>query len=158
LQITEIIPTDSELWAELGEAYFTSGQFLQAIHAYQDVVLLTPHAYNVFARIAEIYHTLVVRNPNYNFVDKLEYLRLSVQHFLRAVELCPVYVRGWAGIQIVSQKILTLSESASKLQADDKKKYTELAEFAERKLLYIVSEKKATPENLAAANAILGEY
>jgi len=121
LEIADIIPTDSELWAELGEAYFASGQFLQAIHAYQEVILLTPHAYNIFARIAEIYHTLVVRNPNYNFVDKLEYLRLSVQHYLRAVELCPVYVRGWAGVQIVSQKILTLSESSSKLQADDKK-------------------------------------
>lgn len=158
LKIADTIPTDSELWAELGEAYYSSGQYPQAIHALQETLLLTPHAYNIFARIGEVQHTLVVRNSSLPFSEKFEYLSQAVKHFLRAVELCPVYVRGWAGVQVASQEILKLPEASNKLQPMEKSRYTDLAEVSERRLLYIVSEKKGTPENLAAANSILSEY
>lgn len=159
LKIADIIPTDSEVWTELGEAYYTSGQYPQAIHAFQETLILTPHAYNIFARIGEVHHTLVSRNTtSLSFADKFDHLSQAVKNFLRAVELCPVYVRGWAGVQVVSQEILNLPEASNKLQLAEKSRYTDLAEFSERKLLYIVSEKQGTPENLAAANSILSEY
>lgn len=158
LKITNIIPTDPEVWSELGEAYYSGGHYLQAINAFQETLLITPHAYNIFARIGEVQHTFVSRQSSLSFTDKFDHLSESVRHFLRAVELCPVYVRGWAGVQVVSQEILKLPEAANKLQENEKSIYTNLAETSERRLLYIVSEKQATPQNLAAANAILGEY
>lgn len=159
LKITTVIPTDPEVWAELGEAYYTAGHYPQAIHALQEVLILTPHAYNIFARIGEIHHTYVSRNaPSLPFNEKFDNLALAVKHFLRAVELCPVYIRGWAGVQVSSQEILKLPEATAKLEESEKSRYSDLAEVSERRLLYIVSEKQGTPENLAAANAILTEY
>lgn len=158
LKIADITPTDPEVWTELGEAYYSAGQYPQAIHSLQETLVLTPHAYNIFARIGEVQHTYVSRNHSLLFSEKFEYLSQAVRQFLRSVELCPVYVRGWAGVQVVSQEILKLPEAANKLSETDKSRYTDLAEVAERKLVYIVSEKKSTPENLAAANAILSEF
>lgn len=158
LKITQVIPTDPEVWAELGEAYYTAGHYTEAIHALQEVLILTPHAYNMFARIGEIHHTYVSRNTSLPFNEKFDNLALAVKHFLRAVELCPVYVRGWAGVQVSSHEILKLPEAATKLEESEKSRYSDLTEVSERRLLYIVSEKQGTPENLAAANAILTEY
>lgn len=158
LSITEIIPTDAEVWTELGEAYYTAGQYSQSIHAFQETLILTPHAYNIFSRIGEVYHTQVSRNTSISTVDKVEFLSQAVKHFLRSVELCPVYIRGWAGVHITTKEILALPEASSKLTQSQKDLYNQWSERSERKLTYIISAKKGTPENLAALDSILKEF
>ena len=40
-------PTDAEAWAELAELYVNQGMFPQAIFALEEVLLITPYAWNV---------------------------------------------------------------------------------------------------------------
>jgi len=40
-------PTDAEAWAELADLYVTQGMYPQAIFALEEVLLITPFAWNV---------------------------------------------------------------------------------------------------------------
>lgn len=40
-------PTDAEAWSELSDLYVSSGMFPQAIFALEEVLLVTPNAWNV---------------------------------------------------------------------------------------------------------------
>ncbi len=40
-------PTDAEAWAELADLYVTQGLYQQAIFALEEVLLITPYAWNV---------------------------------------------------------------------------------------------------------------
>lgn len=40
-------PTDAEAWAELSELYLSQGMYPQAIFALEEVLLVTPNAWNV---------------------------------------------------------------------------------------------------------------
>ena len=40
-------PTDAEAWAELGDLYVAQGMYPQAIFALEEVLLITPYAWNV---------------------------------------------------------------------------------------------------------------
>ena len=40
-------PTDAEAWAELAELYVGQGMYQQAIFALEEVLLITPYAWNV---------------------------------------------------------------------------------------------------------------
>ncbi len=40
-------PTDAEAWAELADLYVTQGMYQQAIFALEEVLLITPFAWNV---------------------------------------------------------------------------------------------------------------
>ena len=43
----ESSPTDAEAWAELSELYVTQAMYPQAIFALEEVLLVTPFAWNV---------------------------------------------------------------------------------------------------------------
>lgn len=158
LALANIIPTDVEIYLELAEAYVQVGQYELAVHALQDAIVIYPHAYPTFARIGEIYHTELARDPPSHVADKVETYSLALKHFLRAVELCPVFVRGWAGVLVISKEILDAKDLTGKLATVEKEKYIKLKELAESRLVYIVSEKLGTSEQLSAAKAILDEY
>lgn len=40
-------PTDAEAWAELSDLYLSQGMYQQAIFALEEVLLITPYAWNV---------------------------------------------------------------------------------------------------------------
>ena len=46
-QFLDSSPTDAEAWAELADLYVTQGLYQQAIFALEDVLLITPYAWNV---------------------------------------------------------------------------------------------------------------
>jgi hypothetical protein len=47
--LLEASPTDAEAWAELAEIYVTQGLYQQGIFALEEVLLITPNAWNVSA-------------------------------------------------------------------------------------------------------------
>lgn len=49
VQLLDFSPTDAEAWSELSDLYFTQGLYSQAIYALEEVLLLTPNAWNVWA-------------------------------------------------------------------------------------------------------------
>lgn len=88
---------------------------------------------------------------------------------MRSIELCPVYVRGWAGVQVVSSealKFISQDKSAqpnrkSELVTEKELKYfTKFSELSERKLLYMTTDEdsKIPKSEIAAAKAILQNY
>lgn len=175
LALLEFIPTDAETWTELGDAYFKVHEYEKAIHAFQETLLASPYAYNVFARLGESYHALSLQqsndgNLNYNAKQKIVYsLTQALKNFLRSIELCPVYVRGWAGVQVVSSealKFISQDKSAqpnrkSELVTEKELKYfTKFSELSERKLLYMTTDEdsKIPKSEIAAAKAILQNY
>lgn len=40
-------PTDAEAWAELADVYLSQGLYAQAIYSLEEVLLITPNAWNV---------------------------------------------------------------------------------------------------------------
>lgn len=145
----EICPTDSETLAELAEAYFYVKAYDQAVHAYEEVIILVPLAYNIFARIGEILH--IQATVSLNVGEQLNNLKGSIKHFLRSVELCPAYVRGWAGTYVVTGKLLHWP----KLDSKDKAQYERILGLSRKKLAEMVEEKKNAPLELEAAKRVL---
>ena len=47
VQFLSFSPTDGEAWSELADLYLTQGMYQQAIFAMEEVLLLTPNAWNV---------------------------------------------------------------------------------------------------------------
>jgi tetratricopeptide (TPR) repeat protein len=149
LKYLDVMPVDSEAWSELAEAYFKTGNYSEAVHSLEEVILQVPQAYNAFARIGEIQHAHATKSNNMG--EQLTLLQESCAHFLRAAELSPRYVRAWTGVVIVSGKV----QAFPKLATDDAATYSKLESIARSKLRGIVDSQSATPENLAAARAIL---
>lgn len=98
-------PTDAEAWSQLAELYRSQGLYSQSIFSLEEVVLITPNAYNVFARLGE---TVYIAAP-----DNAEQLAESARYFCRAVELCEWYLRGWYGLRLVTGRILSLGGAGS---------------------------------------------
>ncbi len=46
-QFLDSSPTDAEAWAELSDLYLSQGLYQQAIFALEEVILITPYAWNV---------------------------------------------------------------------------------------------------------------
>lgn len=45
--LLEASPTDAEAWAELADLYVSQGLYQQGIFALEEVLLITPNAWNV---------------------------------------------------------------------------------------------------------------
>jgi len=45
--LLEALPTDAEAWAELADLYVSQGLYQQGIFALEEVLLITPNAWNV---------------------------------------------------------------------------------------------------------------
>lgn len=149
LQYLEVCPTDVECLAEVAEGYFQLKLYDQAIHCLQDVIVQMPQAYNIFARMGEITHISATVAPNPS--EQIPKLKESVALYLRSVELCPVYVRGWCGAGVVSKKLLNYP----KLANADKTTYEDLSQVAKTQLEKIIKESQGTQDNLNAAKKTL---
>lgn len=76
--LLEFSPTDAEAWAELADLYLSQGLYSQAIHALEEVLVVTPNAWNVrgagfiFERIPVNRQCLDSRPPRRGFIDGSE--------------------------------------------------------------------------------------
>ena len=91
-------PTDAEAWAELGDLYLTQGSYEQAIFCLEEVLLVTPNAWNMHAKLGE---ALYLSAGKMEGADQLKVLSESMRRFCRSVELCDDYLRGYYGLKLV---------------------------------------------------------
>lgn len=144
-----ITPLDTEVWYELAETYYEIGHYEKAVYALQEILIILPFAYNIFARVGEIEHAIFKRDGD------VETLVSSIKHFLRSVELSANYVRGWSGVYITSKELSGLD--AKKLKGA-KINHTKLREVSATKLKDIITTKGSNSDDLKAAQQIIATF
>ncbi|KAK2028501.1 tetratricopeptide [Colletotrichum zoysiae] len=95
-------PTDAESWAELADLYLSQGLYSQAIFALEEVLVLTPNAWNMHARLGEVLYMAASASEG----SSQEQLVESVKRFSRSIELCDDYLRGYYGLKLVTNKLI----------------------------------------------------
>ena len=53
-ELIDISPIDAEAWSELADMYLAQGAFTQAVYCLEEVLLITPTAWNVSLRVLPI--------------------------------------------------------------------------------------------------------
>jgi tetratricopeptide (TPR) repeat protein len=117
--LLESSPTDAEAWAEISDLYAGQGLYQQSIFALEEVLLITPNAWNVshasnvsynvllinyfkiHARLGEVLYMAAAGGD----VAAEKSLAESLRRFSRSVELCDDYLRGYYGLKLVSSRI-----------------------------------------------------
>lgn len=134
-------PTDAEAWAELSELYLSQGMYPQAIFALEEVLLVTPNAWNIHARLGEVLY--VASSASEGGAER--HLSESMRRFCRSIELCDDYLRGYYGLKITTSRLLTtISPNSRQSKADaglpspEIKNVERLNELATAKLSEIV--------------------
>ncbi|KAL8857046.1 MAG: hypothetical protein Q9178_006338 [Gyalolechia marmorata] len=101
IELLEASPTDIESWAELCELYVSQGLYQQAEFCLEEILLSTPNAWNIQARLGEVLYTSAPATQ-----DQLGTLAESVRRFCRSIELCNGYVRGCYGLKLASDRLV----------------------------------------------------
>ncbi|KAF3906299.1 hypothetical protein ABW20_dc0103111 [Dactylellina cionopaga] len=109
--LVDLTPTDAEAWSQLAEYYLEISMYPQAIYCLEEVLLILPNAYNIHARLGEVNYIAVETAPSGG--KDTEKLETSLRWYLRSVELCDGYLRGYYGIKIVTGKLLQPKFSVS---------------------------------------------
>lgn len=143
--VTEANPMDEEAWAELAESYAECGDFESAINSLEQVLIIKPLAFNVFARIGELKKLQAALKLQENFSAAKALIDNAVDYHCRSVELNPLYLRGWCGL---------LSTTA--IAMDDKS--TELHEKAKGVIQKLARNGVGRESDVEAANALLKFY
>ncbi|XDG02055.1 hypothetical protein ABKA04_001670 [Annulohypoxylon sp. FPYF3050] len=100
ISLLDISPTDAEAWAELSDLYFSQGLYSQAIFALEEVLVLQPNAWNIYARLGEILY--IASKSSGNAGQLVE----ALKRFSRSVELCDGYLRGFYGLKLTTKQLL----------------------------------------------------
>ncbi|KAK3715716.1 Inositol phosphatase SIW14 [Vermiconidia calcicola] len=106
-------PTDAEAWAELGDLYSEQGSYDQAIYCLEEVVVVTPNAWNMHARLGEVIFLSAGRTEG---GDQLKALSESMRRFCRSIELCDDYLRGYYGLKLATDRLLEVLSNTKKSQ------------------------------------------
>ncbi|CZR57889.1 uncharacterized protein PAC_07778 [Phialocephala subalpina] len=140
-QFLDSSPTDAEAWAELADLYASQGMYQQSIFGLEEVLLITPYAWNIHARLGEILYMAAISGE----AGAEKYLAESLRRFCRSIELCDDYLRGYYGLKLTTGRLLTgvpqasrQAKSDSVLAAPDSKTVERLNETATAKLTEIV--------------------
>lgn len=142
----KFVPTDTETLAELGDTYNAVGHYDKAIFTYEEILLAQPFNYIVFGKLGELYHKL------YKQKGDVSDLVGSLKQFLRGVELCSNFVKGWSGVYMVVKEI---SELNAKKLKDINVDYEKLMTLSKSKLEEIVETENGTYGNIEIAKKIL---
>ncbi|TWU77523.1 hypothetical protein ED733_007342 [Metarhizium rileyi] len=110
--LLDICPTDPEAWAELADMYVSQGLYSQAIYALEEVLVLSPNAWNMQVRLGEI---LLMAAATSSDGGAQRHHAEAVKRFCRSIELCDDYLRGYYGLKLVTDKLV---QSAPKLKKD----------------------------------------
>ncbi|KAG5914604.1 hypothetical protein E4U42_000406 [Claviceps africana] len=98
----DICPTDPEAWSELADMYVSQGLYAQAIYALEEVLVLSPNAWNIHARLGEVSLMAATSAPEGSFKHYAE----AVKRFCRSIELCDDYLRGYYGLKLATDNLL----------------------------------------------------
>ncbi|KUJ15579.1 uncharacterized protein LY89DRAFT_588507 [Mollisia scopiformis] len=165
-QFLDSSPSDAEAWAELADLYASQGMYPQSIFALEEVLLITPYAWNIHARLGEILYMAAISGE----AGSEKYLAESIRRFCRSIELCDDYLRGYYGLKLTTARLLTgrsqpsrQAKSDSALATPDSKTLERLNETATAKLSEIVRRSVAgeagwegfTKSEVIAAKALL---
>lgn len=125
--LLDVSPTDAEAWAELADLYISQGLYQQGIFALEEVLLITPNAWNVsalyrhrkpvtgnytnnlrikiHARLGEVQYAAAATagSGSGSEVNASMYLTESLRRFCRSIELCDDYLRGYYGLKLVTR-------------------------------------------------------
>ncbi|KAL8807499.1 MAG: hypothetical protein Q9182_000664 [Xanthomendoza sp. 2 TL-2023] len=112
VELLEASPTDIESWAELCELYVAQGFYQQAEFCLEEILLSTPNAWNVHARLGEILYISAAATQ-----DQIGPLVESVRRFCRSIELCDGYIRGYYGLKLASEKLLGLLDTGARAES-----------------------------------------
>ena len=152
--LLDFSPTDAEAWAELADIYVELGMYAQAAYALEEVLVLTPNAWNVHARLGEV--TFMAASTSMaggsssssssDAAAAQRYAAESLKRFCRSIELCDDYLRGYYGLKCATSFVLKnagkwpkqSSSSAEDFALPDTATVQRLAQMATEKLSEIV--------------------
>ncbi|KAI1188273.1 tetratricopeptide [Nemania serpens] len=142
--LLDMSPTDAEAWAELADLYLAQGLYSQAIFAQEEVLILQPNAWNIHARLGEM--LLMAAKTS----DAPKRLAEALKRFCRSIELCDNYLRGYYGLKLTTQQLLSELSTRNLKQTDSDEWYIPAASTLQ-KLDKVATEKLAeiTRRNLA---------
>ncbi len=139
VQLLDNSPTDAEAWSELSELYLRQGLYGQATFSLEEVLLITPFAWNVsvapvaglrrsfyahavrqvHARMGELLYMAALAKESGNATGGLKMQIDSMRSFCRSVELCDDYLRGYYGLKLVGlERGYELATQPPELSAD----------------------------------------
>ncbi|OAQ63522.1 tetratricopeptide repeat domain-containing protein [Pochonia chlamydosporia 170] len=107
----DVCPTDPEAWAELADMYVTQGLYAQAIYALEEVLVFSPNAWNIQARLGEV--SLMAAASASEGGPQKHYAE-AVKRFCRSIELCEDYLRGYYGLKLATDKLLQNAPKSKK--------------------------------------------
>ncbi|KAI0810708.1 tetratricopeptide [Xylaria sp. FL0064] len=110
--LLDMSPTDAEAWAELADLYLSQGLYSQAIFAQEEVLVLQPNAWNIHARLGEM--LLMAAKTS----DAPKRLTEALKRFCRSIELCDNYLRGYYGLKLTVQQLLSDSSLKASKQSE----------------------------------------
>jgi len=102
-ELLDVSPIDAEAWSELADMYVGMGLYSQTIFCLEEVLLVTPNAWNIHARLGET--TVLTANATEGAGEQLKLLSEAMRRFCRSVELCDDYLRGYYGMKLVRLRI-----------------------------------------------------
>lgn len=114
--LLEISPTDAEAWAELSDLYSSQGLYQQAIFALEEVLLIMPNAWNIHAKLGEM---LYITAGSGNDANTEKTIAESLRRFCRSIELCDDYLRGYYGLKLTSNRLLTTGQQKKQSGPED---------------------------------------
>ncbi|KJR84433.1 tetratricopeptide repeat domain protein [Sporothrix schenckii 1099-18] len=104
--LLDFSPTDAEAWAELADVYLEQGLYAQSVYALEEVLLLSPNAWNIHARLGEIEYMAASTAAGGSDAATQKYAAESLKRFCRSIELCDDYLRGFYGLKLVTSFVL----------------------------------------------------
>ncbi|MCJ1313418.1 hypothetical protein MMC25_007096 [Agyrium rufum] len=106
VELLDASPTDAETWSELSDLYLSHSSFPQAIFCLEEVLLILPNAWNVHARIGEVYlKSGQGEGSDSENAGNSAYVA-AIRYYSRSLELCDGYLRALYGLFMATQKYL----------------------------------------------------
>lgn len=175
VQLLDFSPTDAEAWSELADLYFSQGMYPQAIYALEEVLVLVPNTWSIYARLGEMQYMAATASgatAGAGGGAYQQHMAEAIKRFTRSIELCDDYLRGYYGLKLVTTRLLKDPATKSTKQTDedeftlpDVRTIERLNELATAKLAEIVRRNTAKEEGwrgydereVAAAQELLSQ-
>jgi len=119
--------------------------YAQSLFCLEEIVLIYPQAYNIFARMGEISYLLSIHQTSTSGRDNdnaTEVLLDAQRYYLRSIELCEDYPRGYYGLVVVCGRLLKVGNFGGEKVMMGKGKVESLYERARARLAEIVTRAK----------------
>lgn len=106
-QYLDVYQSDADAWAELAELYTILGVHDKSTFSWAEAVLLKPFDQSLHASYADSIYAQALESSN-----EASY-HLALKYYLRSVELCKDFLRGFCGIKVCCDAILEKSTASN---------------------------------------------